>query len=120
MSSPNIFPSSSKAFDLDRLLTTLNVSGIQTSNPPLYQVISQLLNAVRAFQNATNTSIAGNSTDITALEGRTYLTVEDETVVLPNSRQLLAGDGIEFDDSIASERTISSDRYPSQLGFTGL
>jgi hypothetical protein len=41
-----------------------------------------------------------------ASEFATYLTDEDETYYLPNSRMLLAGTGISFDDSVPGERTI--------------
>lgn len=46
--------------------------------------------------------------DAAASAEATYLTEADETATLPNSRQLLAGSGITFDDSVAGERTISS------------
>ncbi len=36
-----------------------------------------------------------------------YLTENDETADLPNSRMVLAGTGISFDDSVAGERTIN-------------
>lgn len=45
--------------------------------------------------------------DIAAAD-RSYLTEDDETAVLPNSRRLLAGSGITFDDSVAGERTIEA------------
>lgn len=38
----------------------------------------------------------------------TYLTEDDETDRLPNSRRLIAGSNITFDDSVAGQRTISS------------
>lgn len=38
----------------------------------------------------------------------TYLTWTDETARLPNSRQLIAGANIEFDDSTPGERVVSS------------
>lgn len=37
-----------------------------------------------------------------------FLTWQDDSAILPNSRQLLAGNGISFDDSVAHQRTISS------------
>lgn len=37
----------------------------------------------------------------------TYLTVDDESADLPNSRQLLAGTNVTFDDSVANERTVN-------------
>jgi hypothetical protein len=38
----------------------------------------------------------------------TYLTATDESSILPNSRQLLAGTGITFNDTVANKRTISA------------
>ena len=38
----------------------------------------------------------------------TYLTAGNESADLPNSRELLAGVGISFDDSVANQRTIDS------------
>lgn len=38
----------------------------------------------------------------------TYLTENDETATLPNSRQLLAGTNVTFDDSVAGQRTVSA------------
>lgn len=37
----------------------------------------------------------------------TFLTENDETAILPGSRQLLAGDNIDFDDSTPGQRTVS-------------
>lgn len=37
----------------------------------------------------------------------TFLTEDDETTTFPNSRQLLAGQGVSFDDSVPGERTIN-------------
>jgi hypothetical protein len=56
------------------------------------------------FDSATDTweNISG------APLNATYLTVDDETAILPNSRQLLAGTGITFNDATPGERTISS------------
>ena len=38
----------------------------------------------------------------------TYLTWTDESARLPNSRELLAGTGISFNDTVSNQRTISS------------
>lgn len=49
--------------------------------------------------------------------GLDYLTHGDESVDLPASRQLLAGTGILFDDTVANRRTVSLD--PSGLDTKG-
>lgn len=55
--------------------------------------------------NGTLVEVGGGSTPINLA---TFLTVANETATLPNSRRLLAGSGINFDDSVANVRTISS------------
>lgn len=112
--------------EIDRLQNQLLSSGIQQSNPALYQVINQLIKAVIQFQKLTNTTITTIiGSGITNLVGDViangpgivnatvpalqsdFLTWSDESAGLPNSRELLAGIGITFDDSIANERTIN-------------
>lgn len=99
---------------LDRLLSTLQQSGLSQDNPPLYQVISQLIRATKAIQTILNSNISGTVTDITTLaalvallQALSYITVNDDSALLPNSRRLLAGSNVSFDDSVASVRTIN-------------
>lgn len=102
--------------DLSLLLTQLNTSGLLSSNPALYQLIKSLISAVREVVN--NSSASGGSSDLTALEAQitalesfTYLTVTDESGTLANSRRALAGQNIEFDDSVANERTVNTGNW---------
>lgn len=44
-----------------------------------------------------------SSGDLTA----TYLTAGNESATLPNSRRLLAGTNVTFDDSVANQRTVN-------------
>lgn len=46
----------------------------------------------------------------------TYLTDADETADLPNSRRLLAGTNVSFDDSVPGERTINASGGGSSAG----
>src|SRR3972149_8171751 len=57
--------SSSNEIDLDRLQTVLLASKIQTTNNPLYQVITQLIGTVRQLRNNSNTSITNITNAIT-------------------------------------------------------
>lgn len=91
---------------LDRLLSQLNTSGIQTSNNPLYQVIKQLIQILQGFSVSTSAAISSTSSS-SAPKNKTYLTENNETSDLPNSRQLLAGTNVSFDDSIAGQRTVN-------------
>lgn len=61
----------------------------------------------------TNLSMAGTTLNAAGSSGGapdtlTYLTEDNETADLPNSRRLLAGTDIAFDDTVAGERTINA------------
>lgn len=94
--------------NLNKLQSILQTSGLSESNNALYQVINQLINATKQLQLSQSQSINGNTTDITTLEDQEYLTSADDHLVLPNSRQLLAGTNILFNDTVANQRTISA------------
>lgn len=89
--------------DLDRLQSQLLTSGLQNKDQPLYQVISQLILFARRLQQELEARIAGTAG---SLSDATFLTVNSEIALFPSSRQLLAGTGVTFDDSVAHERTI--------------
>lgn len=96
--------------NLDRLKSNLQTSKVKQEDQPLFQVISQLIDYLN-----TNTQVVteineiiggGDSGDGTSIIEKTYLTDDDETDVLVNSRRLLAGDNVIFDDSVFGERTV--------------
>jgi hypothetical protein len=92
--------------DLDRLKSTLLTSGLQKKDNNLYQVINQLIEAVRTFQ----LTVIGSSGGGGGIVGTgPFLTWDNGLASLPNSRQLLAGSRISFDDSVFGFRTISAD-----------
>lgn len=100
------------AINLGRLQAVLLSSGLQQTNPALYQVITQLINAV--IQGLAEAATAGGSgSGGGALSDQHYLTHQNDLANLPQSRQLLAGTGITFDDSVFGERTVNADE---QLG----
>lgn len=90
---------------ISRLRTQLVTSGLQKRDNPLFQVINQLIGLLQDVGNNAQTAI--NNID-TGLADADFITWTDESTLLPNSRNLLAGTGITFDDSIANERTINS------------
>lgn len=90
--------------DLDRLRAQLLASGIQQSNNALFQVIEQLIKELR---KTTNTAVAASSSGSIA-SSLTLLTSTNQAASLPNSRQLIAGANITFDDTVVNERTIST------------
>lgn len=91
---------------LDRLKSQLMDSGLQQKDNPLFQVVNQLISYLRQLQGFTNDSVT-NLNNTSAPKILDYLTWTDESIKLPNSRNLLAGTGIAFDDSVLHERKIS-------------
>jgi len=90
---------------LDRLKSVLRQSGIQQTNQPLFQVIDQLINWARDAQVELNAQVQASAASV---EDGTFLTTGNDIVTLPNSKQLLAGIGITFDDSVFGQRTINA------------
>ena len=82
----------------------------------LYQVVQHIIERLDQFKGTTKSGIEGVSKNsgsglkslIQTLSKPTYHTKELETLILPNSVQLLAGTGITFDDTVPHKRTISS------------
>lgn len=81
------------AVELDRLKTILVQSDLQRTNNPLYQVIWNLLEAVRAIQNNV-IIISGGGGGGGGLANQSYVTVNNDQAVLPFSRQIIAGAGL--------------------------
>ncbi len=94
--------------DFSSLVTSLNQSNLQKTNYAAYQTILFLIKNVLRFANLTQADIDQINEDLSTIFAATFLTVNDETDDFVNSRQLLAGTGITFDDTIAGERTINS------------
>lgn len=104
---------------LARLKSQLNTSGVQNTNPALYQVIIQLIEflqkillelegEVTTTGTSSTTGLAALAALITLIKNSDLLTHSDESVDFPNSRELLAGTGITFDDATPNQRTIDS------------
>ncbi len=101
--------------DFSRLRVALLNSGLSATNQPLHQCIDLLIQWLELVQTDVNDNIAAAGTDIsglvaiiTDLLAVTFLTSTDQTTLLVNSRQLLAGTNITFDDLTPGERTINS------------
>lgn len=93
---------------LDRLLTQLNGTGMQSSNNRLYQFLQQLLTFLRGIETSLNAQTTSNSGSLSSIISRTFLTSTSEVITLPNSRELLAGTNVTFDDSIAGQKTVNA------------
>lgn len=91
---------------LNRLLSVLMTSGLQQKDQPLFQVISGLIKALIATNEgviaATTTPSGGGP-----VSDQPFLTHQNVLAQLPQSRQLLAGTNVNFDDSVFGERTIN-------------
>jgi hypothetical protein len=97
MATPNV---------IQRLKAQLLTSGLQQKDQPLFQIINQLidnLNTTSQEVQAIIPSIPASGAPKTS----TFLTSTDESAILPNSRNVLAGTGITFDDTVPNERTLN-------------
>lgn len=92
---------------IDRLKAQLLTSGLSQKDAATFQVINQLIDAVRealVVTVAAPSSGSGGGAPTTA----TYLTETNETGTLFNSRRLLAGTDIILDVSVPGEMTINA------------
>lgn len=92
----------------DRLKNKLASAKVRQDDYTLYQVIESLIDYIRQMQTATGEVIISGNVDVSNILNSTLLTDDDESTLFPNSRQLLAGSGISFDDSIAGQRTLNN------------
>lgn len=91
-----------------RLLPVLNNTGLAAEKNNLYQYLKELLNLIIQFAKAVADLLNDQESKNTVLSQATYLTSTDQSAILPFSRNVLAGTGISFDDSVANERTINA------------
>lgn len=90
---------------LQKLQAVLLTSGLQQSNQPLFQVISQLIKAI-IDSNIGVLEVAENSGGGSVVGDQTFITVNDELATLPQSNQLVAGDNVTFDSSVFGQLRI--------------
>lgn len=97
------------ALVVDRLKSQLLASGLQHKDQVLFQVINQLIDAVKGnTQEIIDITGGGGGGGTAAPFDATYLTVDNEVADLPNSRRELAGAGIQMDDSAPNVRTVDN------------
>lgn len=89
---------------LDRLQAQLLVSGLQQTNPALYQVIWQLIKSTKDTLTALSELATGSGG---VLSDATFLTYDSEIPSLPSSKELIAGTAVSFDDSVFGQRIIN-------------
>lgn len=102
---------------LSRLKAQLLTSGLSRTDRPLCQVIEQLIDSLQNMTNELVSSGVIGGGGGGGINSGTVLTADDETTTLPNSRQLLEGSGIQFNDAQSGRRFISS---VSPFAFDGL
>lgn len=94
--------------DFSSLVTSLDNSRAQLTNYSLYQTILFLIQNTQRARDLLVDDINTIDQKIDEILAGTFLTVNLETENFPNSRQLLAGTGITFDDTVAGKRTIKA------------
>jgi hypothetical protein len=109
------FQPPAKLPDFARLKSTLVGARNQIKDYLLYQTILNFIDSVGRMKNILNSNIELNETSVLDLSNGNFLTHADDSLTLPNSRNLLAGTGITFDDTVANERTISSGASSSYI-----
>lgn len=92
---------------LDRLKAQLATSRVKQEDFPLFQVVIQLIDAIRQLQLATTEEIISATGGVGNLSTLDYLTHADDSLALSNSRQLIAGTNVSFDDTIINQRTVN-------------
>ncbi len=93
-------------FNFASLKSVLQSTGLQQRDNGLFQVINQLIGLLSQLQSTNNADIASAAAS-GASPSLDYLTWTDESIGLVNSRQLMAGTGVTFDDTVAHKRTIN-------------
>lgn len=103
------------ASQLDSLKTLLQSTQLSSSNPRLFQFLNQLLDFLRGIEARLNARITAASSVAT---NATFLTATSEIATLPNSRELVAGTDITFDDTVSGIRTVNASGGSGTLQFT--
>lgn len=93
------------------LITSLANSGQQTKDNALYQTVFLLLHRLTKLKNVLLDDLKDLEALIDRFRNLTFLTQDNETILLPNSRRLLESLGIDLDDAISGERTIRLTHY---------
>ena len=105
--------------DFSSLVTSLDNSKLQVTNNILYQTIFFLIKNTAKARDLLEAAVKDIDEQIADAIAGSFLTVDDETAIFPNSRRLLAGLGITFDDTTPGIRIISTTggTFPSGMGF---
>lgn len=91
---------------LNKLQSTLLTSGLQQSNPPLYEVINNLIKSIIDSNSAVVAVTGGGGGGGGGLSNQPYVTHADALASLPQSRQLIGGTGVTLDSSTVGQLII--------------
>lgn len=94
--------------DFSSLFASLSNSKTQVQNYSLYQTIFFLIQNTAKARDLLVAAVDTINEEISSILAGSFLTENDETADFRNSRQLLAGLGITFDDTVAGRRTVNS------------
>lgn len=100
--------------DLSRLKSNLANGKMRELDFPTYQVINALISQIMLLQKTLNIRVTTIESD--NFKDSDYLTSSDESATLPNSRELLAGARVSFDDTVSNERTVTADAINQLTG----
>lgn len=87
------------AATIDRLKAQLLTSGLSQQNQPLFQVVNLLIDGVRQSLVVTDALTGGGGSGSTPSLGQSFVTTDNDQASLANSRQIVAGSGIGFNDN---------------------
>lgn len=94
--------------DFEELTTSLTNSRLQSKDNALYQTIYLLIKKMGRSRDLIVNTLKKLELSLSAIAAASFLTENNETVIFRNARQLLAGIGISFDDSVPGSRTINN------------
>lgn len=94
--------------EFNDLITSLSNSKSQIQNNPLYQTIFTLIKRLTVSKDLTQKQIKDIDETLDNVLSATFLTVDDESNLLVNSRREIAGLNITFDDTVPHIRKVSS------------
>lgn len=101
--------------DFADLIATLNTSGVQKTDNALYQTLYNFLTRITKWKEMLKKDAENLSGPFNNLRDISFLTIDNETVILPNSRALLVALGLSFDDITDGQRTLQLTHYWTPL-----
>ncbi len=108
-------PPPSLRSNIDRLVSQLNTSGIQQQNPALYQIINTLIQTAQQIISVVAVGGSGGGGNlqpiINTILAANFLMSTDESPNFPNSRELIEGQNILFDDTNPNQRIVNTGNW---------